>query len=110
MLHEVGANFAVIKTLPQAAEGELCVRKQRSIAILNDESIKEREAVDERAAVSLVALLIPDLGGDGDDGGDAFEINGGRVAGRIGLVVVDESAGLFLLVVEQPVCDFEDEV
>src|ERR1043165_636267 len=110
MLHEIRANFAVIETLPQAAESEVCVRKQRSIAVLDDQPIKERKGIGERAAICSVALLIADLGGDGDGGGDAFEINRGRVTGRVGLVIVDESAGLFLLKFKEPVCDFEDEV
>jgi hypothetical protein len=36
MLDEIGANFAVMNALPQAAEGEVEVREYGAITLLND--------------------------------------------------------------------------
>src|SRR5689334_18912909 len=110
MLDEVGANFAVVETLPQAAEREVEVWENRLVPVLDDEFIEKGKGVRERTTIGFVARFIAGFGGDGERGCDAFEINCGRVAGRVGLMVVDESAGLFLLVTEQPVRDFKDEL
>jgi len=60
MLHEVGANFAVIETLPQTAESEGVVGEKPSIAVLDNQTIEEEKAVCEGAAIAFVA---PTIGG-----------------------------------------------
>src|ERR1043165_2931308 len=110
MLHEVGANFAVVKTLPQATESELEIGEKRSITLLDDKTVDKGEGVHERAAIRFVARVVAGFSGHVKRGCDAFQINGGGVAGCVGLVVVDESAGLLLLIAEQPVGDFKDEL
>ena len=40
MLHEICADFTVMKALPQAAESEVGVGKYGSISFLNDELIE----------------------------------------------------------------------
>ena len=43
-MDEIGANFAVMNALTQAAESEVEVWENGVIALLDDESIEEREA------------------------------------------------------------------
>ena len=54
MLHEVGANLAVVKTLAQTSESEVQVGKYSSISFLNDELIKESKAARKRVEVGLI--------------------------------------------------------
>ena len=109
MLDEVGPNLAVVKTFAEAAQGEVRVGKQRLISLLNDEPIEERCAFDKCALVDLPPVIV-ETGGDPPCSGQALEIDRGGVAGRVGLMVIDERASLFLLVTQQPVCDFENEI
>ena len=83
MLHKVGANFAVIETLSQAAEGEIEIGKKRVISILDDETIEEGKGVYERATILVVTRPIADLGGNRERGRKAFQVDRRRVAGRV---------------------------
>src|ERR1043166_5584341 len=109
MLDEVGANFAVMEALAKAAQGQIRVWQDRSIALLDDEAIEKSKAVVRRVVVGLKASLVF-YARHLDDCGNTFEVDGGRVTRCLGLVVVDEGAGLVLLITEEPICDFENEV
>ena len=77
MLHEVCADLAVVKALAQAAESEVGVGKYGPITSLNDELIEEHQAAGELVLIST---------GPGfylQRGGDAFEIDAGRVTGCV---------------------------
>ena len=82
MLHEICADFTVMKALPQAAESEVGVGKYGSISFLNDELIEESKAARKRVAVSFITIVI-DTRSDMQCSGDAFQINAGCVTGRV---------------------------
>ena len=82
MLNEVGANHAVMDSLPKAAKSVVRVWKYRLISLLNDQSIEKTKAARDRAQVRLIAAFIRDsqCGGDASQqGGPAIEIGGGLV-------------------------------
>jgi len=76
MLYEVCANLAVVKALPQTADGEVRVGKDGSISFLNDELIEEGEAAREGALISIDLFYL-------QRGGNAFEIDASGVTGRV---------------------------
>ena len=53
MLHEVGANLAVMESLAQAADSKIQVGKYRSIAFLNDQLIEKTKASREGIEISF---------------------------------------------------------
>ena len=61
MLNEIGADFAVIKSLSQAAEGVVDVGKYRAISLLDDELVEEAEAACKRVQIHAMASFIGDL-------------------------------------------------
>lgn len=83
MLHEVGADVAVIKSLPQTAKRKVEVRKYRAIALLNDQPVQEAKAARERIKVRLIARALRNSSRYRQGSGDAFEVNSSRVSGRI---------------------------
>lgn len=80
MLNEIGADFAVMKTLTQTAEREVNVGQYSAITFLNDELIEERETARARIIISLITI---GAFRHRQGGGDAFEVHGGGVAGRV---------------------------
>src|SRR6185369_16890686 len=95
-----------MKSLPQAAESVVDIGEDGAIALLDDELIEEAEAARKRVGINVIMRFVSDFHG----GGDAFEVDGGGVARRIRLMVVDESAGLVLLIAQEPAGDLKDEV
>lgn len=82
MLDEVCAYFAEVKTLAKTTKCEVEVRKNGAISFLNDELIKEREAARKGIEIGLITTGVV-LRDRLQSGGDAFEIHGGRVTGRV---------------------------
>src|ERR1044072_8279560 len=106
MLDEIDANFTVIKSLPQAAQSVVDIGKYRAISLLDDQLIEKAEAARKRVKINVIACFVCDL----QRGGNAFEVHGGGVAGSVRLMVVNESAGLVLLIAQEPVGDLKHEV
>ena len=105
MLDEIRAYFAVVNTLPQAAEGKVEVGEYGAITLLNDQSIEECEASRKRIGVCFRTFVISDR----QSCGYAFEVNCGGVSGRAGLMIVDEATGLVLLISQQPIGNLKNE-
>src|SRR5204863_1795533 len=93
-------------SLAQAADRIVGVGKDRSIALLDDEPVEKAQAARIGIEVGRATPAARDRGRRRE----AFEIHRGRVAGRAGLMVVDEAASLLLLISEEPVCDLERHV
>ena len=106
VLDEVGAYLAKVNSLAQAADCIFRVGKDRAISVLDDELIEKAKAARAGIEVSFTARAVCNR----QRGCEAFEVDRGGVAGRAGLVVVDEAAGLVLLVTQEPVCDLERHV
>src|SRR5688572_9732508 len=106
MLDEVSADLAEVYSLTQAANCIGRVGKDRSISFLDYELIKKAKATRAGIEIGFTARAAGDI----QCGCDAFEIDRGGVAGRAGLMVVDEATGLVLLVTEEPVGNLECHV
>ena len=105
VLDEVSADLAVVQALTEAADRIVRVGEDRSISFLDDELIEKAKAAGAGIKVSFTAVAT----GYRQSGCDAFEIDRGGVAGRAGLMVVDEASGL-VLVTQKPVRDLERHI
>ena len=95
-----------MKSLPQATESVVDIGEYGAISLLDNELVEEAEAARKRVEINVITRFVSHLQG----GGDAFEVDGGGVARRVRLMVVDESAGLILLIAEEPVGNLKHEV
>src|SRR5215207_3331548 len=110
MLNEVGANVAVINTLPQTAYTKVGIGKNRLISLLNNQPIEKTKALRKRIDVAMIAIVISASSSDRQCRGDAFQIDSGRISWRVRLMIVYESAGLVLLITEEPISNLEQYV
>ena len=56
MLDEIGAHFAVIKSLSQAAESVVDIGEYRAIALLDNELVEESEAARKRIKINVISF------------------------------------------------------
>src|SRR5713101_6606698 len=96
MLHEVDVDFAALRAPAQAADRHGGVGKQRAVARLQDQAIEELEAAPARFEITATTLALARRPGERSRRAEALEIERGRIARRVGLVVVEERAGLVL--------------
>ena len=58
MLDEVGADFAVVDSLAEAAAGVVDVGEDSAVSVLDDESIEKGKAAGEGVEIGFVTGLI----------------------------------------------------
>src|SRR6266571_6645397 len=102
MLHEVDVDFAALRAAAQAAHGHGGVGKQRAVARLQDQAIEELEAAPARFEITATTLVLARRPGERSRRTEAFEVERGRIARRVGLMIVEECAGLVLLEQKNP--------
>src|SRR5438105_14311771 len=109
MLHEVDAHFAGPRAPPQAADRHGRIGQQRGIARLDDQAIEELKSAPARFKILVAARCVAGARRQSGRGAEALQIEGGGVAWRVGLVIVEERAGFLLLKAKDPVGNGEAE-
>src|SRR6476620_11308317 len=103
MLDEIDADFAGPRTSAQAADRQGGIWQQRLVARLDDRAVEELKPATTSFEVVQVKLFFSHRSRERRRNAECFEIERGRIAGRVGLMIVEERAGLVLLESENPV-------
>src|SRR6476620_10525 len=110
MLDEIDADFAGPRTSAQAANRQGGIWKQRLVARLDDQAVEELKPAATSFEVVQMKLFFSHRSRKRRRNAERFEIERSRIAGRVGLMIVEERAGLVLLETENPVRHFEREI
>src|SRR5688572_32809681 len=107
MLDEVDAHVTPRLADAQPAEGPLRIRQQRTVALLIDDAVEETHPARAGLAVAIAPRLVAERPRQTQRRGHSLQVHASGVAGRIGLLLIDEAAALVLLKVQRPVDDLE---